>query len=156
MPNFPPLRRYVFSVVDHWISRHELQPPFLEVGCGTGSLAGHLAARGWHGVALDSSKDAIAHARAALVPFPSVEVCEGALSRLEGRQFQTVFIMDVLEHVRDDEGLLRTLAGHLAPGGAMVLLTPVNPQEWRQDDVLYGHFRRYSWAELDRNLEQPI
>jgi SAM-dependent methyltransferase len=60
--------------------------------------------------------------------------------------------MDVIEHVRDDAGLLATLASRIAPGGWLVLLVPVNPSEWRQDDVLYGHYRRYAWAEVEAKL----
>ncbi len=152
MPNFPPLRRYVHGVVDRWIDGHGLQPPFLEVGCGTGVLAAHLAGRGWHGVALDSSPAALERARARLAGSTGVTVSDGTLASLEGRFFQTALIMDVIEHVRDDAGLLRDLAARLAPGGALILLTPVNPREWRQDDVLYGHYRRYGWEELEGKL----
>lgn len=152
MPNFPPLRRYVFSVVDRWIRRHRLSGPFLEVGCGTGALARHLAGKGWSGTAIDSSPLAAAAARAMLAGFGAVEVGDNGLAGLGERKFSTIFIMDVLEHVRDDAGLLGDLAGRLDPGGAMVLLAPVNPSEWRQDDVLYGHFRRYGWDELEGKL----
>lgn len=152
MPNFPPLRRYVLSVVDRWIDQYGLVPPFLDVGCGTGAVASHLAAKGWHGLALDSSSQAVEQARAALAGYPEVRVSTEGVDQLAPGQFQTVLIMDVLEHVRDDEGLLQTLARCLAPGGAMILLTPVNPREWRQDDVLYGHFRRYEWNDLERKL----
>jgi len=152
MPNFPPLRKYVFSVVDRWIARHGLEPPFLEVGCGTGELAVHLARRGWSGTAFDSSEEARGRARRALVEYPGITLVEEGLSSVPAAAFRTVFLMDVLEHVADDAGLLRTLAEKLAPGGSLVLLTPVNPGEWGHDDALYGHFRRYSWEEIGEKL----
>ena len=154
MPNFPPLRHYVFSIVDRWIERYGLAAPFLDVGCGTGALAAHLAGKGWHGVALDSSPAAAAKARAMLAPFHSVEMSGGNLHALEGRSFNTAFIMDVLEHVRDDSGLLRAVSGLLSADGALVLLVPVNPAEWRHDDELYGHFRRYGWEELEEKIAE--
>ncbi|MEK7476526.1 MAG: class I SAM-dependent methyltransferase [Candidatus Coatesbacteria bacterium] len=154
MPNFPPLRRYVFSVVDRWAARHGLGSPFLEVGCGTGTLSAHLAARGWTGVALDSSPEALARAKTLLAPFPGVAVHDGVLETVEGRVFRTAFVMDVIEHVRDDVGLLRALAERLEPGGWLVLLVPVNPAEWRRDDVLYGHYRRYAWDEVQAKLRE--
>lgn len=153
MPNFPPLRRYVFSVVDRWIARHGLGGPFLEVGCGTGALSAHLAARGWSGVALDTSPAPLVRARDFLAPFPGVRVHEGGLETLGAATFRTVFVMDVIEHVRDDSGLLKSLAGRVETGGWIVLLVPVNPLEWRQDDVLYGHYRRYAWDEVRAKLE---
>ncbi len=152
MPNFPPLRSYCFSVVDRWIRQDRLEGPFLDVGCGTGALARHLAERGWTGVALDSSERAAAAARTNLESFPSVEVKAGNLDQVAGRKFNVIFIMDVLEHVRDDEALLRRLSGMLEPAGTIMLLAPVNPREWRQDDVLYGHFRRYDWDDMDHKL----
>ena len=153
MPNFRPLRRYVFSVVDRWIAAYRLEPPFLEIGCGTGLLAAHLAARGWDGVALDSSPDAVTAARATLATASGVRIVEGGLAAVGSGPFRTVLLMDVLEHVQDDAGLLREIAARLAPAGWLVLLTPVNPREWGHDDVLYGHFRRYGWEELDAKLE---
>ncbi len=152
VPNFPPLRRYVFSVVDRWIARRGLKPPFLEAGCGTGALAAHLAAKGWSGTALDSSPAAIAMAKLELARFPSVKVVEGDLNSLHERRFGCAFVMDVLEHVRDDEAMLAALASRLAEGGFLVLLVPVNPEEWAADDVIYGHFRRYGWQEVEARL----
>lgn len=152
MPNFRPLRRYVFTVVDRWIARHHLQAPFLEVGCGTGHLAAHLADRGWHGVALDSSPVAAARAGETLAASPAVRVISGPLDAVGSSHYRTILLMDVLEHVQDDAGLLRALAARATPDGWLVLLTPVNPAEWRQDDVVYGHYRRYGWEELDGKL----
>jgi SAM-dependent methyltransferase len=149
MPNFPPLRRHVFSIVDRWIARHSLKSPFLEIGCGTGDLAAHLAGRGWEGVALDSSPEAVDRARRTLEGFPKVRTLCGGLDGVPTGPFNTVFIMDVLEHVTDDAGLLAALAERTAPGGVIVLLVPVNPREWRRDDDLYGHIRRYGWDELE-------
>jgi len=152
MPNFPPLRRHVFSVVDRWIRSRGLEAPFLEVGCGTGELASHLSAGGWRGVALDSSPSAVARARVVLAGNPRVELVEGDLGRIPARDFRTVFLMDVIEHVSEDSALLRELAGRLVPGGFLVMLTPVNPGEWGPDDEVYGHFHRYAWEEVGEKL----
>ena len=152
MPNFPPLRRYVFSVVDRWITGHGLVAPFLEVGCGTGDLAVHLARRGWNGIAQDSSEEALARASRALAGYPGIRVSREGLESVPPGSANTVFIMDVVEHVQDDLGLLRILAGKTAPGGHLVLLTPVNPGEWGHDDEIYGHFRRYGWEEMELRL----
>lgn len=154
MPNFPPLRNYVFSVVDRWIAVHRLEPPFLEIGAGTGALAAHLAEAGWEGTALDSSPHACKLARERLARWPGIRSVEGDLEKIERRDFRTIFLMDVLEHVKDDEALLRGATERLAPGGAMVLLVPVNPKEWSQDDEIYGHFRRYAWHEMEEKVKR--
>lgn len=129
-----------------------MEPPFLEVGCGTGDLAVHLARRGWNGIALDSSDEALARAEKALSAHPGVRIMREGLQAVPDASARTVFIIDVIEHVNDDLGLLRSLAGKTAPGGHLVLLTPVNPGEWGHDDEIYGHFRRYGWEEVEARL----
>lgn len=153
MPNFPPLRSYVFAIVDRWIRRYRLNPPFLDVGCGTGEMAMHLARRGWEGIALDSSEEALARVRLALAAHPRVRLVENGLDGVPPGAAHTVFLLDVLEHIEDDAGLLCTLSEKTAPGGYLVVLTPVNPDEWEYDDELYGHIRRYGWDELPEKLK---
>lgn len=152
MPNFPPLRHYVFSLVDRWIRRYGLGSPALEFGCGTGELAIHLARRGWAGIVFDTSPDALARARRALAAYPRFTIAAEGLAAVPAGAARTVFLMDVLEHVPDDVGLLRTLAEKTAPGGHLIALTSVNPAEWGYDDEFYGHLRRYDWGELAEKL----
>lgn len=115
-------------------------------------MAAHLAELGWEGTALDSSAHACKLARERLASWPGIRSIEGDLKKVERRDYRTVFLMDVLEHVKDDEALLVGARERLAPAGAMVLLVPVNPEEWSHDDEIYGHFRRYSWKEMEEKL----
>jgi SAM-dependent methyltransferase len=154
VPNFPPLRKYIFGILDQWIERHHLQPPFLDVGSGTGVLAAHMARAGWTGTAVDSSPLACAVARKLLSEWPAVRLMEDDLSALNERSFQTAFLMDILEHVRDDEAVLRSVRDRLLPGGTVVLLAPMNSSEWAHDDEIYGHFRRYEWSEIEDKLHR--
>lgn len=60
-----------------------------------------------------------------------------------------LLLMDVLEHVEDDVGLLGAYA-RLAPRGATVLLTaPAFGWLWSGHDVFLGHRRRYTVAGLE-------
>ena len=143
MANFAPLKGYMLFCLDRFIERYGVQGPFLEVGCGRGDVAAHLAAKGWRGTAIDFSDDAVAHAARALKGHSGVTVARQALAEVTGT-FRCVILWDVLEHIEDDDGALRTIAQRLDAGGHVLIAVPSNPHEWRWDDELYGHWRRYT------------
>jgi hypothetical protein len=63
-------------------------------------------------------------------------------------------MLDVLEHLADDRAALAAAAGATA-GGALVITVPTHPErEWRWDDEVYGHLRRYRPDELPPLLAQ--
>ena len=99
MASFPPFKAYILATLDELIERHRLTGPFLDLGCGRGDVAVRLARRGWSGVAVDAAPSVRALASAALAAYPQVQA--GA-ALLDGERFNTVLLMDVLEHVADD------------------------------------------------------
>jgi SAM-dependent methyltransferase len=155
MTNFMPYKLYMLHCLDELIDRYALQGPFVDIGCGTGEAALHLAAVGWSGLALDNSPTGLVIAHASLANYPGVEVVSGGPEDLSGRRFRTALLMDVLEHVADDAGFLRQIARLQPSGGALILTVPSNPEcEWRWDDDYYGHLRRYRPADLERLLAE--
>ena len=153
MANFLPLKQYMLYCLDRFIERYALTGPFLEVGCGTGDVSEHLARKGWHGRAIDFSPAAIAQARARLARYPDVVVEQRALADVRGT-YACIVLWDVLEHIEDDDAALAAVAGLLAPGGQVLIAVPSNPREWRWDDDFYGHFRRYTVADMTEKLTQ--
>lgn len=159
MANFQPLKKYMFYCLDRCIEAEQLEPPFLDVGCGVGDVSLHVAKRQWPGVAIDFSDLAVERARKTLTAFPAVSVQKCELTNMQG-SFRTIFLWDVLEHIEDDEAALRSIGSLLAPGGKLIIAVPSNPREWRWDDAFYGHFRRYTQEDLSRKIVgagmQPI
>lgn len=73
-----------------------------------------------------------------------VEPVLGHLGQVEdGRTFDCILYIDVLEHIRDDAGEMRRAAAHLAPGGNIVVLSPAFPILFSAFDRAVGHERRY-------------
>jgi SAM-dependent methyltransferase len=151
MANFRPLTRYLCYCLDQLIDRYGLAAPFLDMGCGAGEFSRHLARRGWQGTAIDYSEDAQERARQNLQALPRITLEQRSLFDVTGR-YQTVLILDVLEHVENDQAVLNKVTAVLQPGGFAVIGVPYNPPEWRWDDDFYGHVRRYTQAELREKL----
>src|SRR5215813_4322404 len=60
---------------------------------------------------------------------------------------------DLLEHLTDDAAAVAELARVLAPGGRLVLSTPLHADRWHAFDRIVGHARRYEPEALVALLE---
>ncbi len=151
MVNFLPLKKYMFYCLDEFIIRYDLQPPFLDVGCGGGDLSRYLASKGWPGKAIDFSYVAIENAKCNLKSFTQVEIKKMSLFE-ENEKFKTIFLWDVIEHIQNDSIALEKVCSLLLPNGHVLVSIPSNPNEWRWDDDFYGHSRRYTVEEITAKL----
>lgn len=114
----------------------------LEVGCGTGH---NLAMLGRFGrvdaIEVDAAARAIATerlGRAVLdAPLP-------ALTGIAEGTYDLIAILDVIEHIDEDEAGLKSLAGKLRPGGRILITVPAFPWMWSAHDVVNHHKRRYT------------
>ena len=66
----------------------------------------------------------------------------------------SVVLINVLEHVENDEELLRTIHQVLKPGGAVLLFVPALPSLYGSLDEEFGHIRRYRKGELGSLLRK--
>lgn len=63
---------------------------------------------------------------------------------VDGRRQKLLLMMDVLEHVHDDGGLLQQYADSLDPGGHILITVPAFQFMWSGHDVFLEHRRRYT------------
>lgn len=128
------------------------KPRVLEAGCGYGGNLAMLEALG-DVDAFEFDDDARAHAATLLrrpVAFGRLPDAIG----FEEDRFDLIAMLDVLEHIDDDLGSLRTLGERLAPGGSLLLTVPAVPWLWSDHDVLHQHKRRYTSALLAERLHE--
>jgi SAM-dependent methyltransferase len=160
MGTFLPLKHYMFYCLDRLVKQCNLEPPFLDIGCGIGDLCNYLGKKGWSGKGIDFSSLVIAEARQATSQFPLITIEEKSLAHETDGSYRTIFLWDVIEHIQDDRLALKQAASLLIPGGAIVIAVPSNPREWRWDDEMVGHYRRYTTEGLAALLRdvglQPI
>ena len=60
-----------------------------------------------------------------------------------------LLMMDVLEHVDDDIGLLREYTDRMAPGGRVLITVPAFQFLWSGHDVFLEHRRRYTLSQIE-------
>lgn len=68
---------------------------------------------------------------------------------VDSPQQDLLLMMDVLEHVDDDVGLLRRYSDNLPPGGWVLITVPAFQFLWSGHDVFLEHRRRYTRKQIE-------
>ncbi len=120
----------------------------LEVGAGHGSVTQHLA-RGRRFVATDLSDSCLGVLRERFAAWPNVEVRHLDLRHVDiDETFDSVVIINLLEHMYDDTAALQTLRDRLNRGGHCLIYVPALNWLYGKFDRDVGHYRRYSKRRL--------
>jgi SAM-dependent methyltransferase len=135
----------------------------LDLGCGTGELAGAIAAAGLSATGCDISPEML-HRAAAADPAGTVDWVQldpgWQMLPFGSGAFDAVVVSSVLEYVDDPATVLRECARVISPGG-VVLCTVPNPRhpvrwlEWLIRPVASRHLSSGTanrWPRLDRYL----
>src|ERR1041385_2459653 len=127
----------LFAHADHWKAYWSSQlRPFigrsvLEIGAGIGSNTTRLC-QGTEERWICLEPDPLLAARLMQTVRATTHCggCEGRTgcitSLAADEQFDTLLYIDVLEHIPDDRGEVRRAAGHLKPGGHLIILSPAH------------------------------
>jgi SAM-dependent methyltransferase len=131
----------------------------LEIGAGIGTITAHLAPGRELVTAFEVDPFYVRRLKNRFRGSPHVEPYQGdvALADWEGlraRRFDTIVLSNVLEHIPDDAGAVKTFAKILPVGGALILFVPALPVLFGSIDEAVGHHRRYTQESLRKVLEE--
>jgi SAM-dependent methyltransferase len=142
---------WMFSVFEEFIGDR-----VLEIGCGTGNLTRHLLEKARDVTAIDIHADYLE------LLSRTVRVPEGHTLTVRNQNFledmsglsgySTVVLINVLEHLPEQDEALRRIYQALSPGGRVVVLVPALQFLFSRFDELIGHYRRYTRKSLADEL----
>jgi SAM-dependent methyltransferase len=135
-------RRYRSWLVS-LVSPHLGDDP-IEIGSGIGDYAAELAGGRTSYTATEPDPDRSAVLTDRFAGDPVVRVRTLGLPTTETGGHSAAVMVNVLEHIEDDVGALRSAAGLVRPGGAVVVFVPAFNGAMSRFDRLIGHHRRYT------------
>jgi 2-polyprenyl-3-methyl-5-hydroxy-6-metoxy-1,4-benzoquinol methylase len=134
-----------------WLRRHTRAGSVrtFDAGCGNGAFSIYAARQGNDVVAasfstreLDKARERAERVGGEGIEFRTLDLREIEQHRASLGHFDQVFCLETIEHMSDDEGLLRSLADMLEPGGRLLLTAPFD-----------GHHALYSEARYPSGVE---
>ena len=141
-----------------WLLHHigrEIHGRTLEIGSGTGTMSGRIEHLSSELVLVEPAANLCAILEDRFAGHSNVAVRQGSLESVVRADpapfdgaFDTVVSFNVLEHIEDDVGTLRTACRLLRPEGRLVLFVPSLPFLYGAVDAQVDHLRRYTKQSL--------
>lgn len=125
----------------------------LDIGCGAGRLLSHLKSRGLAPVGIEPDDDLRALGQR-LNPDLEIVAGDGKETAAFRESFDTITIIDVLEHIEDDRAQIEMMWNALKPGGRLIVVVPAHQWLYGKRDKNIGHFRRYSRKMLVSRVQE--
>ena len=126
----------------------------LEIGCGTGFVLSGIATAnpGLLLVGSDLHQEALNYAQTRLPGVVLLQMNAGNIPYVE--EFDVICAFDVLEHVPQDDEVLKQIHQALKQGGGVMITVPQHPWLWSRTDDDARHLRRYTRRGLSHKLAE--
>src|SRR6185369_15957622 len=135
---------HIFSLFRPFIGKR-----VLEVGAGIGTMSRKLVRTSDLVIGLEPNASCVVRLEAAMRAEPKfsmlschLEECD--LGNLQQQRLDTVYCVNVLEHIQDDVAALRMFRDIVVPGGHVLIYVPAVQAAYGPLDAELGHQRRYS------------
>lgn len=125
----------------------------LEIGCGTGYVLSGISKR-FPGSTLHGSEIFIAGLGFAAARLPSAKFMQMDARNIPfENDFDVIGAFDVLEHIKEDDEVLKQMHAALKPNGLILLTVPQHAWLWSRIDEYAFHERRYAATDLHQKIE---
>jgi SAM-dependent methyltransferase len=141
-------RRWLVALATPWLG-----PRIIEVGSGTGDYAAEYLAAGCEVTATELDETRLELLRKRFTGMPRVTVRRLGLPTEETGEFSAAVAFNVVEHIADDIGALRSLGQLVSPTGHVVVFVPAFEMAMSDFDREVGHVRRYTRRSLSAAFE---
>jgi SAM-dependent methyltransferase len=137
---------WIYEMIEPWLG-----DDLLEVGAGHGTLTDRFLQRCRSVVATELSPRAVDRLAERYADRPEVRVLHGDIETATAdADYDSIVLVNVLEHIADDEKAVQQLAHALRPGGSVILYVPAFEALYSDFDRRIGHHRRYTKHDLTR------
>jgi len=145
--------RFLLGALERQLAKASTIRSAIDLGGGAGGWVSYLAAKRpgmFDQLALaDSSLQALKYAEDVLPPSAQRYQIDLMDLRMH-EEWDVAFLLDVIEHLNDDQRALEQAKDALKPGGLLFVTTPAFQQFWSYNDDLAHHQRRYTRADFNR------
>ena len=128
----------------------------LEIGSGIGTISKFLIGAGRTVTLFDISASYIKYLKERFGGNPAVSILKSDAGEIDKavywKKFDTVIAVNILEHLENEEDVLRKIKKILLPDGRLILVVPAHEALFCEFDKKLGHFRRYSRSGLLKKL----
>ncbi|MGF1573525.1 MAG: glycosyltransferase [Sumerlaeia bacterium] len=132
----------------------------LEAGAGIGNLTEYvldkkrLVCLDFEDFYVERLRDSYGHLRNTRFERADLTKPEDLENAAKEGLFDSVFCLNVAEHIEHDTCVFQNFYNVLKPGGTCIILVPHDPSLYSKVDEILGHFRRYTKNELRRKLKK--
>jgi len=152
MAEAPSFNRWMYECIQPFVTGDSI-----EIGSGIGNISAFFAAAGQPITLTDTDESEVAVLKQRFAAYPNVrDIWQMNIAspdftkkyaHLAGR-FDSVFLLNVLEHIEDDSLAVQHCRFLLKAGGTLLILVPAYKMLFSKMDELLGHYRRYTATSL--------
>src|SRR5581483_6143333 len=150
----PKFNEWMFSTIEPYLGKR-----VAELGVGRGNISRFIRTRD-EVLLTDYRTDYLQQLKDRWHYLPKLQIGKLDMTLREDyeilRRFapDSVVFLNVLEHIEDDEAVLRGLYDTIPDDCRVIVLVPFNPKLYSDFDRELGHFRRYKKGELEEKMQR--